>query len=58
MQENYKLQVSKNNFKPPPQVESSVIKLEPINPPPPVNFKEFDGLVRILFIRKNKVSEI
>ncbi|CAG8651240.1 6388_t:CDS:2, partial [Paraglomus occultum] len=48
------MKVSKNNFKPPPQVESSVIKLEPINPPPPVNFKEFDGLVRIVFVRKNK----
>jgi 18S rRNA (adenine1779-N6/adenine1780-N6)-dimethyltransferase len=28
--------------------------VDPINPPPPVNFDEWDGLVRILFSRKNK----
>ena len=33
------LQVSKNNFKPPPKVESSVVRIEPRNPPPPINFK-------------------
>lgn len=48
------MKVGKNNFRPPPQVESSVVRIEPINPPPPVNFKEFDGLTRILFVRKNK----
>ncbi|KAJ9082296.1 Dimethyladenosine transferase [Entomophthora muscae] len=48
------MKVGKNNFRPPPLVESSVVRIEPINPPPPVNFKEFDGLTRILFVRKNK----
>ncbi|OLY82472.1 Dimethyladenosine transferase [Smittium mucronatum] len=48
------MKVGKNNFKPPPKVESSVVKMEPYNPAPPVNFDEFDGLVRIAFIRKNK----
>lgn len=50
------MKVGKNNFRPPPQVESSVVRLEPRNPPPPVDFKEWDGLMRILFVRKNKVS--
>ncbi|KAI9294505.1 dimethyladenosine transferase [Neoconidiobolus thromboides FSU 785] len=48
------MKVGKNNFRPPPLVESSVVRIEPLNPPPPVEFKEFDGLVRILFVRKNK----
>jgi 18S rRNA (adenine1779-N6/adenine1780-N6)-dimethyltransferase len=48
------LKVSRNNFRPPPQVESSVVRLVPLNPPPPVAFSEFDGLTRILFVRRNK----
>lgn len=48
------MKISKNSFKPPPKVESSVVRMDPINPPPPVNFEEWDGLVRILFSRKNK----
>ncbi|XP_034488969.1 probable dimethyladenosine transferase [Drosophila innubila] len=48
------MKVGKNNFKPPPKVESSVVRLEPKNPPPPVNFTEWDGLTRIAFLRKNK----
>ena len=47
-------QVGKNNFRPPPKVESSVVRIEPKNPPPPINFCEWDGLVRIAFLRKNK----
>jgi 16S rRNA A1518/A1519 N6-dimethyltransferase RsmA/KsgA/DIM1 with predicted DNA glycosylase/AP lyase activity len=46
--------VGKNNFRPPPKVESSVVRLEPRNPPPPINFTEWDGLTRIAFVRKNK----
>jgi len=48
------MKVSKNSFRPPPKVESTVIKIEPKNPPPPINFLEWDGLVRICFSRKNK----
>ncbi|KAG8598785.1 hypothetical protein GDO81_002738 [Engystomops pustulosus] len=48
------MKVGKNNFRPPPKVESSVVRIEPKNPPPPINFQEWDGLVRIAFIRKNK----
>ena len=48
------MKVGKNNFRPPPQVESSVVRMEPRNPPPPVDFKEWDGLMRVLFVRKNK----
>ncbi|XP_075590005.1 putative dimethyladenosine transferase isoform X2 [Dermatophagoides farinae] len=36
------MKVGKNNFRPPPKVESSVIRLEPINPPPMINYKEWD----------------
>lgn len=48
------LKVSKNNFRPPPKVESSVVRIEPRNPIPDINFTEWDGLVRICFMRKNK----
>lgn len=48
------MKVGKNNFKPPPKVESNVVRIEPRNPPPNINFKEWDGFTRIAFIRKNK----
>ena len=48
------MKVGKNNFRPPPKVESRVVRIEPRNPPPKVNFREWDGLVRLCFNRKNK----
>lgn len=36
------------------QVESSVVRVEPKNPVPNINFSEWDGLLRIIFVRKNK----
>merc|ERR1719499_2728724 len=51
---NHLLKVGRNNFKPPPKVDSAVIRLEPRNPPPPVNYLEWDGMIRIIFNRKNK----
>ncbi|CAZ84044.1 unnamed protein product [Tuber melanosporum] len=35
-------------------VESSVIRIEPKNPRPPISYDEWDGLLRIVFVRKNK----
>jgi len=48
------LTVSKNSFRPPPKVDSAVVRFLPNNPAPPVNFLEWDGLLRIVFNRKNK----
>ncbi len=48
------MKVGRNNFRPPPKVESRVVRIELRNPPPPVNFIEWDGMVRLLFNRKNK----
>ena len=48
------MKVGRNNFRPPPKVESRVVRIEPRNPPPPVNFVEWDGMVRICFNRKHK----
>lgn len=48
------MKVGKNNFRPPPKVESNVVRIEPRNPPPPINYQEWDGLTRIGFVRKNK----
>ncbi|KAG8044750.1 hypothetical protein GUJ93_ZPchr0079g2788 [Zizania palustris] len=49
-----RLKVGRNNFRPPPKVDSSVVRIEPRKPLPPVSFKEWDGLVRLCFNRKNK----
>lgn len=48
------MKVGKNNFRPPPKVESNVVRIEPRNPPPPINYQEWDSLTRIAFMRKNK----
>jgi len=48
------MKVGKNNFRPPPKVESSVVRIEPRNPPPPIPYTEWDGLTRIAFTRKNR----
>ncbi|KAL2003248.1 hypothetical protein VTN02DRAFT_4561 [Thermoascus thermophilus] len=48
------MKVGKNNFKPPPAVESSVIRMVPKNPRPQISYEEWDGLLRIAFVRKNK----
>lgn len=48
------MKVGKNNFKPPPAVESSVVRLVPKNPRPQISYDEWDGLLRVLFVRKNK----
>ncbi|KZF20089.1 dimethyladenosine transferase [Xylona heveae TC161] len=48
------MKVGKNNFKPPPAVESSVIRMAPKNPRPQISYDEWDGLLRIAFVRKNK----
>lgn len=48
------LKVGKNNFRPPPKVDSSVVRIEPRKPRPQVNPKEWDGFIRMCFIRKNK----
>ncbi|KAF5026321.1 hypothetical protein F66182_1585 [Fusarium sp. NRRL 66182] len=50
------MKVGKNNFRPPPQVESSVVRIEPKigNDRPNVSWDEWDGLLRVCFVRKNK----
>ena len=48
------IKVSRNSFRPPPKVDSSVVRMEPIYPQPEIPFEEWDGLVRIIFSRKHK----
>lgn len=48
------LKVGRNNFNPPPQVESSVVRIVPKVPRPQIAYEEWDGLLRICFVRKNK----
>lgn len=48
------MKVGRNNFRPPPQVESSVVRIETKQPRPPVDFEEWDGLLRVCFVRKNR----
>lgn len=49
------MKVARNNFRPPPKVESSVVRIEPKNPPPAIDFKEWDAMLRICFQRKHKM---
>lgn len=49
------MKVSRNNFRPPPKVESSVVRIEPRNPAPDVSFAEWDGMLRLAFQRKNRM---
>ncbi|KAA0191127.1 rRNA adenine N(6)-methyltransferase [Fasciolopsis buskii] len=48
------MKISKNSFRPPPKVDSAVVRIEPRHPLPPVTYTEWDGLLRLLFSRKNK----
>ncbi|KAK3942219.1 S-adenosyl-L-methionine-dependent methyltransferase [Diplogelasinospora grovesii] len=50
------MKVGKQNFNPPPKVESDVVRIEPKmgSARPNIAFEEFDGLLRIAFNRKNK----
>ena len=48
------MKVSKNNFSPPPMVESSVVRIVPKVPRPQISYEEWDGLLRVCFVRKNK----
>ncbi|KAF4511013.1 hypothetical protein G6O67_002852 [Ophiocordyceps sinensis] len=50
------MKVGRNNFKPPPQVESSVVRIEPKmgKDRPNVSWDEWDGLLRVCFVRKNR----
>ena len=48
------MKVGRNNFKPPPAVESSVVRIAPKVPRPQINYDEWDGLLRVVFVRKNK----
>ncbi|CCH58499.1 hypothetical protein TBLA_0A07080 [Henningerozyma blattae CBS 6284] len=48
------MKVGRNNFRPPPQVESSVVRIEIKQPRPQIDFTEWDGLLRIVFVRKNR----
>jgi 18S rRNA (adenine1779-N6/adenine1780-N6)-dimethyltransferase len=48
------MKVSKKNFTPPPQVESSVVRIEPRTDRPQISWDEWDGMLRVCFMRKNK----
>lgn len=48
------MRVKRTEFRPPPKVDSAVIRIEPRNPPPPINYIEWDGMLRLAFLRKNK----
>ncbi|KAF2722303.1 dimethyladenosine transferase [Polychaeton citri CBS 116435] len=49
------MKVGRNNFNPPPQVESNVVRITPKVPRPQISYDEWDGLLRLCFVRKNRV---
>ncbi|KAJ1347218.1 hypothetical protein KIN20_002226 [Parelaphostrongylus tenuis] len=48
------MKVKRTEFRPPPKVDSAVVRIAPKNPPPPINFDEWEGMLRLCFLRKNK----
>ena len=48
------MKIGKNNFRPPPAVESSVVRIVPKVPKPGISYEEWDGLLRVCFVRKNR----
>uniref|UniRef100_A0A914L6K6 rRNA adenine N(6)-methyltransferase n=2 Tax=Meloidogyne TaxID=189290 RepID=A0A914L6K6_MELIC len=48
------MKVKRSEFVPPPKVDSAVVRIEPRSPPPAICYKEWDGMLRIAFMRKNK----
>ncbi|KAL8960506.1 MAG: hypothetical protein Q9193_002799 [Seirophora villosa] len=48
------LKIGRGNFKPPPQVDSSVVRLVTKNPRPGIKFEEWDAMLRVCFGRKNR----
>ena len=48
------MKIGRNNFRPPPAVESSVVRLVPKRPRPQISWEEWDGLLRVCFVRKNR----
>lgn len=54
------LKVGRNNFRPPPKVESRVVRIEPRNPPPPVNFtvRSMSRLLLLLFCAGMRVGDL
>lgn len=53
---SYLKKVAKNNFRPPPKVESALVRIEPRKPIPSINFIEWDGLIRICFERRHRLT--
>ncbi|KAI6653860.1 Dimethyladenosine transferase [Oopsacas minuta] len=47
------IKVSRNSFKPPPRVDSSVVRIEP-REAPDIDLVQWDAMLRIVFLRKNK----
>ncbi|GMT14167.1 hypothetical protein PFISCL1PPCAC_5464 [Pristionchus fissidentatus] len=48
------MKVKRTEFRPPPQVDSAVVRIEPKNPPPNICYPEWEGMLRLAFLRKNK----
>ncbi|EPB76700.1 dimethyladenosine transferase [Ancylostoma ceylanicum] len=48
------MKIKRTEFRPPPKVDSAVVRIAPKNPPPPINFEEWEGMLRLCFLRKNK----
>ena len=54
MRVNNLLKVPRGLFKPPPKVDSAVVRIEPRRPLPSVDRGQWDRLLRLCFHRKNK----
>jgi hypothetical protein len=44
------LKIGRGNFRPPPKVDSSVVRIKPHHPPPPVDFQVCFQCIVLLFL--------
>lgn len=49
------MKIRKNQFRPPPKVDSAVIEVFPKPPPSDLDFEDWDGFLRLAFSGKNKM---
>ena len=48
------MHIGRNQFRPPPKVDSAVVRLRPRTPPPGLDLRDWNALLRIAFAGKNK----
>lgn len=52
------IKVGRNNFRPPPQVDASVVRIELKMPPPPINFQVRKLIFLLVEVKKGPIERV